>query len=77
MSVFLRTSPCAVSEELYVYQTSGRLMVPSNDTRDIIRIAVEELGQAGKPHLHRPHQFPFNTLASPLGDSGLIVLWDP
>ena len=45
VSVFLRTSPHAPDEIFYGNQASGRLMTPSNDTRDIIRVATEALNQ--------------------------------
>jgi DNA polymerase V len=43
ISVFLRTSPHAEGEVFYGNQASGTLLVPSNDTRDIIRVATEAL----------------------------------
>ncbi|WP_312240969.1 translesion error-prone DNA polymerase V subunit UmuC [Pantoea sp.] len=43
ISVFLRTSPHAAGEDLYANQATGRLLTPSNDTRDIIRVANEAL----------------------------------
>jgi DNA polymerase V len=45
ISVFIRTSPHAPDEIFYGNQASGRLMTPSNDTRDIIRVATEALNQ--------------------------------
>lgn len=45
ISVFIRTSPHAQDEVSYGNQASGRLMTPSNDTRDIIRVATEALNQ--------------------------------
>lgn len=43
ISVFLRTSPHADNDVFYGPQASGRLAVPSNDTRDIIRVATQAL----------------------------------
>ncbi|HBW1603420.1 TPA: DUF4113 domain-containing protein [Klebsiella pneumoniae] len=43
ISVFLRTSPHAQDEVFYGNQTSGRLLTPSCDTRDIIRVATAAL----------------------------------
>jgi len=43
ISVFVRTSPHDGSG--YNNQASGRLLLPSNDTRDIIRVATEALGR--------------------------------
>ncbi|MTD26234.1 translesion error-prone DNA polymerase V subunit UmuC [Erwinia sorbitola] len=43
ISVFLRTSPHAEGEIFYGNQASGTLLTPSNDTRDIIRVASESL----------------------------------
>lgn len=45
ISVFIRTSPHAQGEVFYGNQSSGKLMIPSNDTRDIIRVATEALGR--------------------------------
>ncbi len=39
----MRTSPHAHNETFYAPQASGRLTVPSNDTRDIIRVATHAL----------------------------------
>lgn len=50
ISVFMRTSPHAENEVFYGPQASGRLAVPSNDTRDIIRVAslaLERIWQDG------------------------------
>lgn len=41
IAVFVRTSPHAVGETFYGNQASGKLQTPTNDTRDIIRMAVE------------------------------------
>lgn len=43
IAVFVRTSPHAVGETFYGNQAIGTLMTPSNDTRDIIRVAMESL----------------------------------
>jgi len=43
ISVFLRTSPHAEGEVFYGNQASGTLLTPSNDTRDILRVATEAL----------------------------------
>lgn len=43
ISVFVRTSPHAQDEVFYGNQSSGKLMTPSNDTRDIIQVATEAL----------------------------------
>jgi DNA polymerase V len=43
IAVFVRTSPHAVGETFYGNQAMGTLMTPSNDTRDIVRIAMESL----------------------------------
>ena len=43
ISVFMRTSPHAENEVFYGPQASGRLAIPSNDTRDIIRVASHAL----------------------------------
>lgn len=43
ISVFVRTSPHVQDEVFYGNQSSGRLLTPSNDTRDIIRVATEAL----------------------------------
>lgn len=43
VSVFIRTSPYAVSGEYYANQASGQLLTPSADTRAIIRIATQAL----------------------------------
>ncbi|WP_337022567.1 MULTISPECIES: translesion error-prone DNA polymerase V subunit UmuC [unclassified Pantoea] len=43
IAVFVRTSPHAVGETFYGNQAMGTLMTPSNDTRDIIRVAMESL----------------------------------
>jgi len=43
ISVFLRTSPHAEGEVFYGNQASGTLLIPSNDTRDILRVATEVL----------------------------------
>lgn len=43
IAVFVRTSPHAVGEEFYGNQAIGKLLTPSNDTRDIIRVAMDAL----------------------------------
>lgn len=43
VAVFVRTSPQAEGEVFYGNQTMGRLLTPSNDTRDIIRVAMQGL----------------------------------
>ncbi|EFK8875548.1 translesion error-prone DNA polymerase V subunit UmuC [Escherichia coli] len=41
ISVFLKTSPHTVGEVYYGNQATGKLQVPSNDTRDVIRMAMK------------------------------------
>jgi DNA polymerase V len=41
--VFVRTSPHAVGETFYGNQATGKLFTPSNDTRDIVRVAMDAL----------------------------------
>ncbi|TPD93626.1 translesion error-prone DNA polymerase V subunit UmuC [Pantoea vagans] len=43
IAVFVRTSPHADGEVFYGNQATGRLLIPSNDTRDIIRVAMDAL----------------------------------
>ncbi|QGY32509.1 translesion error-prone DNA polymerase V subunit UmuC [Pantoea cypripedii] len=43
ISVFLRTSPHAENEVFYGNQITGKLLTPSNDTRDIVRVAMDAL----------------------------------
>jgi DNA polymerase V len=43
IAVFVRTSPHAAGETFYGNQAMGTLLTPSNDTRDIIRVAMESL----------------------------------
>lgn len=45
ISVFIRTSPHAQDEVFYGNQCSGKLIIPTNDTRDIINVAIESLNQ--------------------------------
>ncbi|MDV5192692.1 translesion error-prone DNA polymerase V subunit UmuC [Enterobacter asburiae] len=45
ISVFVRTSPHADNEIYYGNQASVTLMMPTNDSRDIIRAATEPLGR--------------------------------
>ncbi|EMG9279200.1 TPA: translesion error-prone DNA polymerase V subunit UmuC [Enterobacter cloacae] len=48
ISVFIRTSPHAEDEVFYGNQASGKLTIPTNDTRDIIRVAIESLNRIWK-----------------------------
>lgn len=48
ISVFMRTSPHAENEIFYGPQASGRLAIPSNDTRDIIRVSISALDRIWK-----------------------------
>lgn len=43
IGVFIRTSPHAVNETFYGNQAMGKLLTPSNDTRDVVRVAMEML----------------------------------
>lgn len=43
ISVFVRTSPHAPGENFYANQSTGNLLTPSCDTRDIIKVATEAL----------------------------------
>jgi len=43
IGVFIRTSPHAEGEIFYGNQAIGELQIPTNDTRDIIRVATEAL----------------------------------
>ncbi len=45
ISVFIRTSPHAKDGVFYSNQSSGKLMIPVNDTRDIIRVAIDALNR--------------------------------
>ncbi|QIE96552.1 translesion error-prone DNA polymerase V subunit UmuC [Pantoea stewartii] len=45
IAVFVRTSPHAEGEVFYGNQAAGKLLTPSNDTRDIIRVAMDALDQ--------------------------------
>ena len=40
VGVFVRTSPHAVNETFYGNQSTGQLLTPTHDTRDIIRVAM-------------------------------------
>jgi len=40
VGVFVRTSPHAVGETFYGNQSIGQLLIPTHDTRDIIRVAM-------------------------------------
>ncbi|EHD20688.1 MULTISPECIES: translesion error-prone DNA polymerase V subunit UmuC [Brenneria] len=50
VSVFIRTSPHAGNETFYSNQSMGVLSIPSNDTRDIVRVAVESLQRIWQPN---------------------------
>jgi DNA polymerase V len=43
VSVFIRTSPHAEGEIYYGNQATGKIQLPSDDTRDIIRVATQAL----------------------------------
>lgn len=43
VAVFVRTSPHAAGEVFYGNQSAGKVLTPTNDTRDIIRVAIEAL----------------------------------
>lgn len=43
IAVFVRTSPYADGEVFYGNQVTGKLLTPSNDTRDIIRVTMDAL----------------------------------
>ncbi|MFV9686559.1 translesion error-prone DNA polymerase V subunit UmuC [Pantoea sp. KXB45] len=43
IAVFVRTSPHSVGEVFYGNQSTGKVLTPTNDTRDIIRVAIEAL----------------------------------
>jgi DNA polymerase V len=43
IAVFVRTSQHAEGEVFYGNQASRKLLTPSNDTRDIIRVAMDAL----------------------------------
>lgn len=43
IAVFVKTSPHAEHEAYYGNQASGQLLTPTNDTRDIVRVATEAL----------------------------------
>ena len=45
VGVFIRTSPHAVGEIFYANQLTGQLLTPSQDTRDIVRLALYLLEQ--------------------------------
>jgi len=45
IAVFVRTSPHAEGEVFYGNQATGKLITPSNDTRDIIRVAMDSLDE--------------------------------
>jgi DNA polymerase V len=48
ISVFIRTSPHDENKTFYNPQASGRLTIPTNDTRDIIRVATQALDRIWK-----------------------------
>lgn len=48
ISVFMRTSPHAENEVFYAPQAGGQLTIPSQDTRDIIRVACSALDRIWK-----------------------------
>ncbi|WET39022.1 translesion error-prone DNA polymerase V subunit UmuC [Citrobacter enshiensis] len=48
ISVFMRTSPHVANAVFYAPQASGQLTIPSNDTRDIIRVACSALDRIWK-----------------------------
>ena len=43
IAVFIRTSPHAPDEVFYGNQSTGKVLTPTNDTRDIIRVAIDAL----------------------------------
>lgn len=43
IAVFVKTSPHAENEACYGNQASGQLLTPTNDTRDIVRVATDAL----------------------------------
>lgn len=43
IAVFVRTSPHAAGEVFYGNQSTGKVLTPTNDTRDIIRVAIQAL----------------------------------
>ena len=49
ISVFIRTSPFALNEPYYGNQSTGSLTIPSHDTRDIIRVAIDCLDRIFMP----------------------------
>jgi DNA polymerase V len=49
VSVFIKTSPHALNEPYYGNQATGNLPIPSADTRDIIRVAMECLDRIFLP----------------------------
>lgn len=52
ISVFIRTSPHEGNALFYGPQASGRLSIPSNDTRDILRVALSALDRIWKEGFH-------------------------
>lgn len=54
IAVFVRTSPHAEGEVFYGNQASRKLLTPSNDTRDIIRVAMDapdDIWVDGRPYM--------------------------
>ncbi|WP_413728721.1 translesion error-prone DNA polymerase V subunit UmuC [Sodalis sp. RH19] len=49
ISVFIKTSPFAIDEPYYGNLATGSLTIPSNDTRDIIRVAMDCLDRIFMP----------------------------
>ncbi|HEY0209047.1 translesion error-prone DNA polymerase V subunit UmuC [Acerihabitans sp.] len=49
ISVFIKTSPFAPDEPYYGNLATGSLTIPSNDTRDIIRVAMDCLDRIFRP----------------------------
>jgi len=45
IALFVQTSPHAEGGVFYGNQAAGNLLTPSNDTRDIIRMAIDALAQ--------------------------------
>ncbi|MCG8710013.1 translesion error-prone DNA polymerase V subunit UmuC [Brenneria sp. 4F2] len=52
VTVFIRTSPHSGNEAFYSNQAMGLLPIPTNDTRDIVRLAAESLNRIWRPN-HR------------------------
>jgi len=43
IAVFVRSSPYTVGEVFYGNQSTGKVLTPTNDTHDIVRVAIEAL----------------------------------